>query len=222
MKCLETDPGRRYQNARLLAEDLGRFLEGEPILARSPGVFRKLQRWARHRPGLASTWLVLTFFGTYHLTNALLGGMQDYPSFNYAVKLVLPLAALNAWFWQRCLIRRSGAAWPLYAWATGEVLLLTVLLLFTDGAKSGLVSLYYVIVAVSVLRCRPLLVGYVTLLAMVGYVTSWGFSRFVAVGVQDPLQGVPVLLSLGLIGFVQYLALKRSSASYESRSPDTV
>ena len=222
MKCLETDPRRRYQNARLLAEDLGRFLEGEPILARSPGVFRKLQRWARHRPGQAATWLVLTFFGTYHLTNALLGGLQDYPSFNRAVTFVLPLAALNAWFWQRCLIRKHGAAWPLYAWATGEVLLLTSLLLFTDGAKSGLVSLYYVIVAVSVLRCRPMLVGYVTLLAMAGYVASWGFSRFVAAGVQDPLQGVPVLLSLGLIGFVQYLALKRSSASYESRSPDTL
>ena len=222
MKCLETDPGRRYQNARLLAEDLGRFLEGEPILARSPGVFRKLQRWARHRPGLAATWLVLTFFGTYHVTNALLGGLLDYPSFNRAVKLVLPLAAFNAWFWQRCLIRKSGAAWPLYAWATGEVFLLTVLLLFTDGARSGLVSLYYVIVAVSVLRCRPLLVGYVTLLAMAGYVASWGFSRFVAAGVQGPLQGVPVLLSLGLIGFVQYLALKRSSASYESRRPDTL
>jgi hypothetical protein len=71
-----------------------------------------------------------------------------------------------------------GSAWPLYAWATGEVLLLTVLLLFTDGAKSGLVSLYYVIVAVSVLRCRPLLVGYITLLAMAGYIISWGFSRF--------------------------------------------
>ena len=216
MKCLETDPGRRYPNARLLSEDLERFLAGESILAKSPGAFRKLQRWARHRPGLAATWLVLTFFGTYHVTNTMLGGLNDYPAFNSAVKFVLPLAALNAWFWQRCLIRKYGAAWPLYAWATGEVLLLTILLLFSDGAKSGLVSLYYVIVAVSVLRCRPLLVGYVTLLAMAGYIASWGFSRFAATGVQDPLQGVPVLLSLGLIGFVQYLALKRSSVSYES------
>ncbi len=222
MKCLETDPRRRYPNARLLSEDLERFLAGESILAKSPGAFRKLQRWARHRPGLAATWLVLTFFGTYHVTNTVLGGLNDYPAFNCAVKFVLPLAALNAWFWQRCLIRKCGAAWPLYAWATGEVLLLTVLLLFSDGAKSGLVSLYYVIVAVSVLRCRPLLVGYVTLLAMAGYVASWGFSRFATTGVQDPLQGVPVLLSLGLIGFVQYLALKRSSVSYESQGGPTV
>ncbi|MBL8814748.1 MAG: hypothetical protein JNL58_01870 [Planctomyces sp.] len=115
---------------------------------------------------------------------------------------------MNAWFWQRCLIRMYGAAWPLYAWATGEVFLLTVLLLFTDGAKCGLVSLYYVIVAGSILRCRPVLVGYVTALAMAGYLASWGYSNFTTGG-HDPLQGVPVLLSLGLIGFVQYLALRR-------------
>ncbi len=50
MKCLEKDPVRRYDSARALAEDLGRFLDGEPVAAR-PATFgyRLAKKVRKHR-----------------------------------------------------------------------------------------------------------------------------------------------------------------------------
>lgn len=47
--AVEKDPARRYQTARALADDLGRFLAGEPIHARPPSRGTRLLRAARRR-----------------------------------------------------------------------------------------------------------------------------------------------------------------------------
>lgn len=57
-KCLEKDPSRRYESAKSLAEDLGRFLYGEPILARSSGMAYKLYKKALKNKALSLTILL--------------------------------------------------------------------------------------------------------------------------------------------------------------------
>ena len=70
-KCLRKEPAHRYDSAQALAEDLGRYLRGEPILARPATTLYKLRRLAaRHRAPFAvgvvvllAVFTVLTMWG---------------------------------------------------------------------------------------------------------------------------------------------------------------
>lgn len=54
LKCLEKDSGRRYPTAQSLADELGRYLKGEPILARPLGPAGKAVKWCKRNPRLAA------------------------------------------------------------------------------------------------------------------------------------------------------------------------
>ena len=53
LQAMAKEASRRYATARELADDLRRFLQGEPIHARPIGSAERLWRWCRRKPALA-------------------------------------------------------------------------------------------------------------------------------------------------------------------------
>jgi serine/threonine-protein kinase len=76
LKALDKEAGRRYASVRAMADDLSRYLVGEPVLARATGPLGHAWRWCRRHRALAGLSLAL------------------------AVALVGGLAAVT-WQWQR-------------------------------------------------------------------------------------------------------------------------
>ncbi|XXT15885.1 serine/threonine protein kinase [Sorangium sp. So ce429] len=60
LTCLRKEPERRYGSADALADDLERWLRGEPVEARSPGRIERALRWCGRHPAAVALILAAT------------------------------------------------------------------------------------------------------------------------------------------------------------------
>ncbi len=171
LKCLEKNPGRRYATAQHLADDLGRFLSGEPISARPLGLFGRVQRWARRFPALAVTMVALILFYTNHLINMFVlrspDETWDFHRFTSGLLLVWLSGAVTFQYLARRFRARNIA---IYGWAGMDVLLFTAFLSVANGPCSTVIMGYLLLVAGAALRFQNGLVWFVAVLSVTGYV----------------------------------------------------
>jgi eukaryotic-like serine/threonine-protein kinase len=224
LKCLARTPEDRYSSAGALADDLQRYLRGEALEARPPGLVQRLWSWIRREPALASRLATLTAFLGVDVVNYWLGESKGVPrKFGLEMAGLIVLWVVVGFVFQQVL---KSARWSFparYVWGTLDSILLLIALLIADGAASPLVIGYPLLIAASGLWYRVRFVWYVTALSLVSYsVLIWDFyyRRWDRLSVEFPTFRFDrhVIFVLGLLaisGVVAYLVNRlRTLSSY--------
>ena len=63
LKALQKEPAKRFPDAAAMAEDLRRFQDGEPIVARPVAAPERLWRWCRRNPRVACLAAAVVLMG---------------------------------------------------------------------------------------------------------------------------------------------------------------
>jgi len=84
LKATDRDAASRYRSAGELGDDLDRFLQGEPVMARRIGAMQRTAKWARRKPIHAA--FLATFFC------ALVAGVTGVVGYNYVLQEALTTA----------------------------------------------------------------------------------------------------------------------------------
>jgi tRNA A-37 threonylcarbamoyl transferase component Bud32 len=108
LKCLQKEPAGRYESAAALAEDLERWLKGEPIQARASSVLERVVKWARRQPAIAGLWGAIAVLSLAGVVSLLAGS-----GLPLLVALALVwLSALFLFLWQQGLLRDAEKGQP--------------------------------------------------------------------------------------------------------------
>ncbi|MBI5396696.1 MAG: serine/threonine protein kinase [Verrucomicrobia bacterium] len=221
LRCLEKSPAQRYPSAAALADDLDRFLKGEPVEARPPGAWPQVRRWSRREPALSSRLAGLTVCAAIAQVNYSLTHSVPF-ALHAKIMAAMAVWALVSLACQWAMRRERWAAVVRFVWGGADVALLTAVLEIDEALASPLVALYPALIVASGLWFRVPVVAVTTAAAVIGYVwllaaECW---RTGQTQVPQPHWHLMFLATLVLVGFVvayQVHRVRALSRYYERR-----
>jgi serine/threonine-protein kinase len=215
MRCLEKQPSARYPSAVVLAQDLDRFLKGDPVEARAADIWQRVRRWGRRQPALVAH-LAMLFMGllTIQITYLLIGTDLAY---HLRHTSLLVLWGLVAVFLQQLLNRQRWAEVGAAAWAIADTILFTTVLYLSVPSPGPLLIGYALLVTASGLFFRVHLVIVTTLACALSYGSLLILRPELAETPHYCVTYTIMLLILGSIVAAQVRRIRKLNQYFENR-----
>jgi serine/threonine protein kinase len=216
LRCLEKDPRRRYASAGELAEDLEKFLAGQPVLATSGQTQNRLGRWMRRNQMLLAHVGALALVELFRQIKYVFTHSED-PV--YAPQFT---AVFVVWIFA-CVAFQKMHNYPRvetvakYLWAATDIILVTVCLTMIQGPVGMLPVTYALLIVISGMFFRVQLVCFTTILCIAGFITLMLLRPHVGLA-HDAAVFVSILLSIGFIVGYRVYRLRIASRLFEQRS----
>lgn len=212
LRCLEKKPEDRYPSATALAQDLERFLLGEPVEARRTDTWQRVRRWWRRQPTLVTHLIVIaSMMLLLQVIYWNLGG-----SFQYMLQMMLLFGVwgIASFVFQRLMERPRQAELSRYLWAATDATLLTLALLLSSPPASGLLIGYPLLVVASGLFFRVRLVLFMLASCLAGFSLVVYLVPAERTPPYPPIYFAAGLLALGLVSAYQVHRIRVLSRYY--------
>ncbi len=206
MRCLEKKASDRYASATALANDLERWLRGEPTESPAADFSLRIQRFVRRYPALVVHLAVLAAVALIvALRNVFsLGANPHYMT----VQGILLVWGIASFVLQKLQSAPRWSTWSQIAWAIIDTVLITCLIHLAEVPREALLAAYPAFVAASGLWARQSLVVAATVTSLIGY----GVLAMVEPSLARPLHHalilVAIVLCVGLAVGIQVRRLK--------------
>lgn len=172
MRCLEKEPKNRYLTAAEFANEIDRYLKGEPVQAMRSGIMIRIRQWSRQEPGLVGH---LVGLGLIEITRGIdvffeyfFSGQSFHSYLDYSVIIWLWLVVCLILQRVQNRIPKQGVQLQ-FAWSAADLGFLTWILLRVEGNLGPLFIAFPLVVVVSGLFLRVNLVAFSTILSLISF-----------------------------------------------------